>query len=77
MEKTGEPAIEWLKNNTDKAMVDELLNAAKTGEQAKAVGTTTQAKASSSNNTIFIIIGAVVVLVALFAIFGKKKTAAQ
>lgn len=83
-QKTSEPAIEWLRKNTDSAMVDELLAAAKSSQQTNAAAPATNANAqstgskssaSNSNNMMYIIVGVVVVLIALFAIFGKKKSA--
>ncbi|MDQ2080548.1 TRAP transporter substrate-binding protein DctP [Xanthobacteraceae bacterium Astr-EGSB] len=77
-EKTGASAIEWLKANTDKAMVEELITAVHTGSQARAVTSNADSKAAqggSSNSTMYTIAGVVVVLIALFAVFGKRKKA--
>jgi LPXTG-motif cell wall-anchored protein len=77
-EKTGAVAIEWLKANTDKAMVEELITAVHTGSQAGVATATADSKAGqggNSNSTMYTIAGVVVVLIALFAIFGKRKKA--
>ena len=78
-EKTGEKAVQWLRENTDAALVDELIEAAKTGEQTTGVvaaaGDAAQEK-SSGGVLVYILGAAILVLLAYIGYSKKKKVSA-
>lgn len=81
--KTGGGGIEWLKANTDKTLVDALVNAINGVQTASAASAPAAASpatksepAACENDTLYLTIGgigAVIILICLFAVFRKSR----
>ena len=75
-EKTGEKAVQWLRENTDAELVDELLTAVETGEQQSdsVVSSGVESfEGSTSGGVLIYILGAAVVILLAYIAYSKKK----